>query len=220
MKAIVNVGVLLLFSASLRAATVDGFTLVNAFRQQAFDILQQVTNVYGKPKSHFADGIYNPDSKCRAVIQEIESKYPALNQCYSQLPLFFSTLNEVCDKKCFQDTIGAAQLISKSCASQSSSNSQRVYSSWSNAKAATVACRKDNGVYCLSRVIRASIALGNSLSRSVPPEELRKDICLPCTEDFYKTVKNPGEEPVLYYYQIMYSDQLFRAFEQHCGYHL
>ncbi|KAK9719348.1 hypothetical protein K7432_004853 [Basidiobolus ranarum] len=210
----------LLLSLSGLCGHANGLNLANTIKQQVFNIIQSTSY---RPRSHFADGIYNPNLTCRSAILEAEKKYPKLSQCYSQMPLFFSSLNEVCDQKCFHDTVGAAQTVSESCGDlQLSSNSQRVYYSWADNGAATVACRKSDGVYCLSKVIRANVALENSLVKPVPTdkEKLRKEICLPCTEDFYKAVKKPGQEPVLYYYQIMHPERLFSAFEQYCGYTL
>ncbi|ORX99437.1 hypothetical protein K493DRAFT_299352 [Basidiobolus meristosporus CBS 931.73] len=199
----------------------NSFSVVNSVKQQAFSMMDLSFPPLTQPTSHFADGIHNPSLKCQSAILVASQSYPNLNTCFSQMPLFFSTLDDVCKSECLQDTISGAKLVTENCDPPSlDSNSQRVYNSWANKDAATVACEEVDGSHCLSKVIRAGVALENNSVRRdpMPQEELKRAICLPCTEQFYKAVKKPGNEPVLYYYQIMDPQKLFTAFEEYCGY--
>ncbi|KAK9763644.1 hypothetical protein K7432_009480 [Basidiobolus ranarum] len=211
----------LLLGASCLSGGANGFSVVNTIKQQVFSMMELSMPHLTEPNSHFADGIHNPNPKCRSAIIDADEKYPNLSKCFPQMPLFFATLDDVCKTDCFLDTVGGSKLVSENCdILASASNSQRVYNSWANSEAANAACKKVDSSYCLSKVIRAGVSLENDAVRSVPlpREELKKEICLPCTEEFYKAVKKAGSEPVLYYYQIMHADKLFKAFEEYCGY--
>ncbi|ORX76227.1 hypothetical protein K493DRAFT_393466 [Basidiobolus meristosporus CBS 931.73] len=213
-----SLAVIGLSSLSVQAS---GFSVVNTIKQQVFSMMELPPLPLTQPTSHFADGIHSPSPKCQSAILEADQKYPSLSTCFSQMPLFFSTLDDVCKPECLQDTISGAKLVSENCDPPNlASNNQRVYNSWASKDAATIACEEIDGSRCLTKVIRAGVALENNSVRRdpLPREELKKVICLPCTEQFYKAIKKPGQEPVLYYYQIMHPQKLFAAFEEYCGY--
>ncbi|KAK9718838.1 hypothetical protein K7432_005170 [Basidiobolus ranarum] len=194
-------------------------------------IFEQITangpNSAKKTGTGFAGYINDKSAKCQTAIKKVEELYPKLRECYQYTSLFFSTLETVCSEKCLDATVKASQHISEQC--QFPQNSQNladsVFHSWSNMNTATVACKKiargGSQSHCLDLVINGNVNWMNAkYGNREAKGKLKENLCVPCAQDFYQAVSNTKHqrEPVVYYRSLIKPKELYKAYEELCGY--
>ncbi|KXN68634.1 hypothetical protein CONCODRAFT_79684 [Conidiobolus coronatus NRRL 28638] len=103
-------------------------------------------------------------------------------------------------------------------------NGIHIYHGWKTKNVTELACKKFEGHYerCLKEVISAADFVENSPYWKPPSgmtyeEWMSSKVCSECKKQFYQLV-NPGEEPVLYYWNIRKTDDLRTSQEKFCKY--
>ncbi|ORX91961.1 hypothetical protein K493DRAFT_316862 [Basidiobolus meristosporus CBS 931.73] len=175
----------------------------------------------------FVGFVNDKSEKCQNAIEKVETLYPKLQECYQYTALFFSTLDTVCSENCFETTVEASKYISDHCHSpENTSNlADTVFHSWSHKNTAAVACKKvlfgEAQSHCLDLVINGNVHWMNYKYGSREADaQLKENLCVPCAQDFYQAMMKleRQHEPVVYYRSLVKPKELYKAFEEHCGY--